>query len=340
MDKLVFQTEISGTFGEYLVLSSVAMVAVALIVGLAYVISRRSLVFRIFSLVVPSMGIIAVMGGVIGLNHLSIGPYVMAVTGAVAAGVTALSLVSKSVIRTVNEQVAGMASSVAQLSATAKQSASTAQEQSSTVSQVTSTIEEINQMGKVTSEGAEEVMNMTYSAVEKSREGLDKVKSAVLIMETIAQVGDIVEAVNDLAEQSNLLAVNASIEAAKAGDAGRGFSVVATEVRNLAEQSKQATAQIRNAIGRNEEGRRAILDVEQVILSLSSVLEESQEKSRQISGAVVQQSAGIRQISEAMQNVAEGGQNTAVGASQVEGAVDNLQSIASNLNEFVTGERK
>jgi methyl-accepting chemotaxis protein len=69
------------------------------------------------------------------------------------------------------------------------------------------------------------------------------------LAEQVQTIGEIIATVNDLAEQSNLLAVNASIEAAKAGEQGKGFSVVAQEVKSLAEQSKQATVQVRGILG-------------------------------------------------------------------------------------------
>ena len=68
-------------------------------------------------------------------------------------------------------------------------------------------------------------------------------------MNSTQAAGDIIASVNDLAEQSNLLSVNASIEAAKAGEHGKGFAVVAQEVKSLAEQSKQAVAQVRTMLG-------------------------------------------------------------------------------------------
>ena len=69
--------------------------------------------------------------------------------------------------------------------------------------------------------------------------------SIVRLSEQSQAIGEIIATVTDLAEQSNLLAVNAAIEAAKAGEQGKGFAVVAQEVKSLAEQSKQATAQVR-----------------------------------------------------------------------------------------------
>jgi methyl-accepting chemotaxis protein len=73
-------------------------------------------------------------------------------------------------------------------------------------------------------------------------------ESIVRLSEQGQTIGEIIATVNDLAEQSNLLAVNAAIEAAKAGEQGKGFAVVAQEVKSLAEQSKQATAQVRTIL--------------------------------------------------------------------------------------------
>ena len=94
------------------------------------------------------------------------------------------------------------------------------------------------------------------ATVEETITGIERMQSQMgVVAETINRlsdqtqaVGDIIATVNDLAEQSNLLSVNASIEAAKAGDQGKGFTVVAQEVKSLAEQSKQAVAQVRTIL--------------------------------------------------------------------------------------------
>src|SRR5690606_7732014 len=120
-------------------------------------------------------------------------------------------------------------------------------------------------------------------------------------------IGEIIAAVNDLAEQSNLLAVNAAIEAAKAGEHGRGFAVVAQEVRSLAEQSKQATAQVRTilqdiqkattaAVLATEQGSKAVEDgvrqtteAGEAIAALAEMIDEAAQAATQIAASSQQQ---------------------------------------------------
>ena len=96
--------------------------------------------------------------------------------------------------------------------------------------------------------------NGTIEGMKRVRDQIDLIaESMVRLSEKSLSIVEIIAAVDELAHQSNLLAVNASIEAAKAGEHGKGFAVVAQEVRNLADQSKQATAQVRAIIGEIEQ---------------------------------------------------------------------------------------
>jgi methyl-accepting chemotaxis protein len=244
------------------------------------------------------------------------------------------------------------------------------------VAEVSTTVEEINQTSKSASDNAQQVVRVAEEAVEGGRAGQNAINKAVAVMQSIhdqvkgvteqimrlnernEQIVNIVESVNELAEQSNLLAVNASIEAAKAGEHGRGFSVVASEVRDLAKQSKAATQQIRSllseiekesgravtgtneALERTKAGQSEIESVREVLQSLASVLDLTADKARQIFGSTAQQAAGIEQISDAMENVAQGGEDSASGARQLEEAVHGLSLLAKQLNRTIHGSAK
>lgn len=232
-----------------------------------------------------------------------------------------------------------LGASTAEIAVTAKQSMATAAEQAATVQQVGVTMEEIGQTSRVVVDRAQDVVLVAEQAVEGGQKGTLAITDAQKALELIARIIEIVDTVNELAEQSNLLAVNASIEASKAGEHGRGFGVVANEVRSLASQSKKAAKQIREILSRIEASGAAVAAAHGTITQLASVLEESAAKARQISGAATQQAAGIRQISDAMSNVVQGGKVTADGARQLESAASSLNALAQRLNSTLADYR-
>jgi len=269
--------------------------------------------------------------------------------------------------------VGKLASSTSQISTTAKEYATTASAQASAVAEVSTTVEEIKQTSEVAAAGARDVAHAADAAAKSGGAGRERLNDAVSVMQSIyqrvngiaeqilrlsdqtSQIGTIVDAVSDLAEQSNLLAVNASIEAAKAGEHGRGFSVVASEVRSLADQSKRATQQIRGILAqiqkatqsavmateegakRSEDGRHAVEGVREVVDNLATVLEESAAKSRQIAGASTQQAAGIAQIAIALSGISNSTRDNAGGVRQLEAAASDLERLASDLRETSEG---
>ncbi|MDO8464169.1 MAG: methyl-accepting chemotaxis protein, partial [Gallionella sp.] len=168
----------------------------------------------------------------------------------------------RKLMREVNEGVNVLASTSGQILATTTQVASGAAETATAVSETTATVEEVKQTAQLSSQKARNVSDSAQKAsqvsqggrksVEEAMQGMQRIQeqmesiaeSIVRLSEQSQAIGEIIATVHDLAEQSNLLAVNAAIEANKAGEQGNGFAVVAQEVKSLAEQSKQATAQV------------------------------------------------------------------------------------------------
>ena len=173
-------------------------------------------------------------------------------------------------IQTVMSQTSSAANNLSSasteiLSATTQQ-ASGASEQSSAIAQVTTTVEEVKALADQSVLRAQEVVEASNRTVEVSQDGLqtvhDTINSMTLIKERVEgvaenilklskqtqQIDEIITTVSEIAAQSNMLALNAAVEAARAGEHGRGFAVVAAEVRSLAEQSRQATVQVKTIL--------------------------------------------------------------------------------------------
>lgn len=316
------------------------VLTVSMVVGcivFSYAKFKRGLFTRMMLLLAPLVGASSYGCWVVGHFPHVLSLWLLVNLGTLVLGVVTIGTLYLGVVSRLQALVTSLTANTAQIASTAKQAAAIAAEQASTVAQVTTTVSEINQISAVASETSQQVLRTATDATDRGQSGLKALSEAIKVMDRIKQVEEIVDMVNDLSEQSNLLAVNASIEAAKAGDQGRGFAVVATEVRSLAEQSKDATRQIREAIRRTEDGKKSVESVHVLVQDLARVLVESADRARQISGAAVQQAAGMRQISEAMSNVSQGGQDNAAAAQQLEHAARALMSVSQEIQVLVTG---
>ena len=294
------------------------------------------LLSRLFRILMPTLGSIGFLGVVLGREGITkvTLPLALVVGGIVIYG--AAAALQRTVINRIKMQSDAVLEVVNSLLATAQEAASSAEEQSAAVSQVTSSIEEIHRMSKASTENSQTVVKVADEAVTKGHEGLTSVRNVTGIMERFSQATDFVQVVGEVAEQSNLLAVNAGIEASKAGEFGRGFSVVASEVRTLAEQSREAAIQIRDAIDQTKAGQRELAATDAVITELGVVLQEASDRARQISGAAVQQAAGIKQISDAMLNLSQGGKDTSIASKQIQQSATRLQQVSADLVSLIT----
>ena len=287
--------------------------------------------------------------------------------GRLAQAFAEMSAYLRELVQDMNEGISVLASSSEEILAATSQVATSTQETATAISEIATTVEEVKQTAVLAgskSQGVAEVTERTRQvalggrqAVEEALAGMQQIReqmqavaeSIMRLGEQSQAIGEIVASVGDLAEQSNLLGVNASIEAVKAGEVGKGFSVVAQEVKALAEQSKQATTQVRGILGDIQKAMtKAVLLAEQgsktvetgyerarssgeAIRSLSDSIEQSSEMALQIAATSQQQLIGMDQVASAMENIRQASQDNVGGTRQVDLAARNLHQLGLKL---------
>ncbi len=334
---------------------------------------RLMLGYGLMVLDVTIIGIVSVVWLNAGLDALigSIVVGALAVIG-IVLGVLLFWRLSHSLIDRLKAAVGSLSTSVAELMATASQVAAGSAEIAASTNETSVTVEEVKQTAMLSHEKASSaargagnaakelgssvlLVEETVSEIEHMQGDMDLVSQTINRLSDQAQaVGEVVTAVNDLAEQSNLLAVNASIEAAKAGEYGKGFTIVAQEVKSLADQSKQAVVQVRTILieiekasemavqaadrGRHtiDTGRERSVEAAGVIRRLADGAVDDAESSTQVIASSQQQLAGLEQIDQAIHSINDASAQSTKGTRQVEQEVLRLQTLARELNSLVT----
>ena len=209
-------------------------------------------------------------------------------------------------IRTGSSSISDSAQTVAQgnqsLNSRTVEQASSLEETAASMEQMTATVQ-------ANADNAKEASRLATDARSRADTGGKVVKNAVDAMREIddssKRISDIIVVIDEIAFQTNLLALNAAVEAARAGDKGRGFSVVATEVRNLAQRSADAAREIKSlikdSVRKVEEGTRLVNASGTTLGSIVEAVNQVTEIVSEIAGASEEQSEGINQINKAVQ---------------------------------------
>ena len=268
-----------------------------------------------------------------------------------------------------------LAASSTEILVTVSQVAAGAAETATAISQTSTTAEQVRQTAQLTANkarGVQEVAARTETvgdagrrAVAETLEGMRHISdqmagiadAVVRLSEQGQAIGEIIATVNDLAEESNMLAVNAAIEATRAGEFGKGFAVVAQEVKSLAEQSRQATTQVRTilsevqkatsaAVMATEQGSKAValgvkqaVDAGESIRALVGSVSEASQAAVQIAASSDQQLAGMEQISAALNSIRQATTQNMAGSRQLETSARSLQELGARLKDLVDKQR-
>lgn len=230
-----------------------------------------------------------------------------------------------------------------QISASSQSLSEATTEQAASIEETSSTMEEISSMAKQNADNAAESAKLAKACNDTAEQGAHSVREMDNAMKDISEssgkIADIIKIIEGIAFQTNLLALNAAVEAARAGEHGRGFAVVADEVRNLAQRSstaaKDITALITDSVKKAENGTMLVKKTREVFSHMVTQVKKVTDLVNEIATASEEQTNGIEQIGKAIQQMDQVVQQNAANAEQTAAASEELSSQALGLNALV-----
>ncbi|MGZ4960758.1 MAG: methyl-accepting chemotaxis protein [Methylomonas sp.] len=237
----------------------------------------------------------------------------------------------------INNSSQEIASGNNNLSQRAEQQAANLQETAASMEELTSTV-------KNNADNAQQANQVANMAGELAEKGGNVVNAAIAAMQEINdssnKIADIIGVIDEIAFQTNLLALNASVEAARAGEQGRGFSVVATEVRNLAQRSAMAAKEskelIQTSVQKVRAGTEFVNETGKALSEIVTGVKKVGSIVAEIAAASAEQSAGIVQVNQAVSQMDEITQQNAALAEEASAASVSMSDLSTNMVELLS----
>jgi len=246
-------------------------------------------------------------------------------------------------IDNVAASVEEFSASIEEVAASAEEFASSSTEINENVQGITNYTDQVNGLAESGLEEMQKTEREMEEVLEVSAESIDKINN---LNESAGKINGIVNMISAIAEQTNLLALNAAIEAARAGDAGRGFAVVADEIRQLAEETKGSTDEIKNLVDNLQKEIEAAVGVinntnDQIKTGASSVSETGKtfnnitDKIKDVVAQVRETAASVNELSKGSQDISKVTEEQAVNSDQISESVQKQSESIENLNQAV-----